>query len=145
MFEVFIALGIIISLMYNEITDMSPGGLISPGYFALFMTQPSRIFSTLVMALLIGLVLKVLVKYLPIYGKRQFACAVTLAILFKLLLGDFIMSSVELSVSINSIGVIIPGLIANDIMKQGAFKTVVSLVIVSTALFALLVLLKMFY
>ena len=145
MFEVFIALGIILSLIYNEITDMSPGGLISPGYFALFMTQPSRLLSTLIMALLIGLVLRGLVKYLPIYGKRQFACAVTLAILFKLLLGDFIMSSVELSVSINSIGVIIPGLIANDIMKQGAFKTVFSLIIVSTALFALLVLLKMVY
>lgn len=145
MFEIFIALGIIISLIYNEVTDMSPGGLISPGYFALFMTQPSRLLSTLIMALITFGALKVLAKYLPIYGKRQFACAVTLAILFKLLLGNFVLTSGDVSVTIHSIGVIIPGLVANDMVKQGGLKTLVSLMFLSMALFALLVLLKAVY
>jgi len=131
MYEVFISLGIVVSLIYNEITDLSPGGLISPGYLALFMNQPDRVFATVVVALLTYLITQGLIKVLPIYGKRQFATAVTIAIVIKLLVSSYQVDVFDSTVTVHSIGVIVPGLIANDMIKQGKLKTLTSLGVVS--------------
>ena len=45
-------LGIIISIIYYEITDISPGGIIVPGLLVMYITQPERILYTLVVALI---------------------------------------------------------------------------------------------
>ena len=105
MFETFIAVGIIISLIYTELTDLSPGGMITPGYIALFIDQPMRIIATLIVAFITYAVIQIVKKYLPIYGRRQFAFAVIIAILLKLTLGKFIYHGSDMSVTINSIGV----------------------------------------
>ncbi len=42
-----IILGIIISIIFYELTEISPGGVIVPGYIALFITQPGRIIMTI--------------------------------------------------------------------------------------------------
>lgn len=142
MFETFIAIGIIISLIYQEKTDISPGGLITPGYLALFMDQPLRLLSTLILSVLTYLILLITRKFIPLHGRRQFALALTIAILLKLLFKDIIIGLPQASVTISSIGVIIPGLIANDMEKQGVLKTIPSIIIVSAFLFAVLILLK---
>ena len=33
-------LGLVLALIYVEVTGISPGGLIVPGYFALYLNQP---------------------------------------------------------------------------------------------------------
>lgn len=142
MFETFIALGIIVSLIYHEATDLSPGGLITPGYLALFITQPSRLLSTFLVAILTALIIKELKNYLPVYGRRQFAVAVSLAILLKMFFGSGILFGDSLSVTINSIGVIVPGLIANDMVKQSVWKTTLSITFVTLFLTAILFLIR---
>lgn len=136
MYEIFIGLGIIISLIYNELTDLSPGGLITPGYIVLFIDQPFRILITLLLALVTYLIVKGLSKVLPVFGKRRFALCVVIAIVLKFSVSSF--SLMDTSLLMSSIGVIIPGLISNDMLKQGVEKTVLSLALVSGGLFGLL-------
>lgn len=136
MLEVFIAIGIVVSLGYYELTEISPGGLISPVYLALFIDQPSRIAGTIIVALVISLILKVLRKHLPIYGKRNFAVAVILGIIFKFILGD------SMLISFLAIGSIVPGLIAYECDKQGAGATLASLAITCISLKVILVIMQ---
>lgn len=141
MFETFVAIGIIMSLIYYEFTHLSPGGLITPGYLALFIDQPLRILATLTIALVTFLLVKVLKKYLPIYGRRQFALAIVIAIFIRLFCNEVLVLE-ELSIAFNSIGVIIPGLIASDMLKQTIAKTLYSTAFVTAIMFAVLILLN---
>lgn len=142
MFETFIALGIILSLIYYEVTHLSPGGLITPGYFALFLDQPMRILSTFLVAAAVYALLSVLRRWLPLHGRRQFALAVALAVIIKLLLADFVIPLRDSSVALSSIGIIIPGLISHDMVKQSFWKTTASLLLMTALLFLVLLLFK---
>lgn len=141
MFETFIAIGIIVSLVYYELTQLSPGGLITPGYLVLFFDQPQRLLATFVVAMVTMLVVRFLKKYLPIYGRRQFAVAVTVAIMIKLLMGHSNIGG-EFGITWNAIGVIVPGLIANDMIKQSVVKTLYSAAIVSCFMFCIMLLMN---
>lgn len=136
MLEVFIGIGIITSLIYYELTELSPGGLISPVYLALFVDQPSRIFGTVIMAIAISIVLKALSRYLPLYGKRRFAIAVVTGLAFKGLM------NIEAAGAFAAIGNIIPGLIAFECDKQGHAFTILSLVVVTIVLKVVLILMQ---
>ncbi|MGZ5496815.1 MAG: poly-gamma-glutamate biosynthesis protein PgsC/CapC, partial [Candidatus Aminicenantales bacterium] len=57
-------IGLVLALLWAEITDVSPGGLIVPGYFALYLGQPLRVAATLAVALLTLAAYKVLVRRL---------------------------------------------------------------------------------
>ncbi len=142
MYETFIAVGIVISLIYNELTDLSPGGLITPGYFALFIDQPVRILFTFLIALMTYGIVRLMSKYLPIYGKRRFAVCVIVAITLKIMMSGLPLHLNDTSVVISSIGVIIPGLISSDMLKQTVLSTTVSLTIVTGLLFGVLIVFK---
>jgi poly-gamma-glutamate biosynthesis protein PgsC/CapC len=141
MFENFLAIGIIFSLIYFELTQISPGGLITPGYLALFIDQPIRILVTFLVAIFTYVIVKVLKKYLPIYGRREFAVSVTIAIFLKLFVAELDLGG-DFSTLINSIGVIIPGLIANDMLKQTMVKTVYSTGVVTMIMFGVLLIMN---
>ncbi|RXG66319.1 poly-gamma-glutamate biosynthesis protein PgsC, partial [Candidatus Atribacteria bacterium 1244-E10-H5-B2] len=47
-----IGIGIVVSFAFYEIVGLSPGGIVVPGYIALFLDQPIRILVTLLVALL---------------------------------------------------------------------------------------------
>ncbi|SDK90984.1 poly-gamma-glutamate biosynthesis protein PgsC [Natronincola ferrireducens] len=136
MLEVFIGIGIIISLTYYEITELSPGGMISPIYLALFIDQPKRIIGTIIISVIIYYLLKLLSNYIPIYGKRTFALAIVLGIILKLI---FVQS---LFLPYLAIGSIIPGLIAFECDKQGVLPTLFSLFITSIILKVMLILMQ---
>ena len=122
-----IGIGIIISFLYTELIGLYTGGVIVPGYLAFFMNQPSRIFATLFIAFLSYLIVTFLSNFIIIYSRRRFLLAVIvgylLGWLYQLLFLDFLPFEQDLRV----IGYIIPGLIANDMLKQGILKTIVSL------------------
>jgi poly-gamma-glutamate biosynthesis protein PgsC/CapC len=124
MFDKVIIIGIFISLAYSEITGFSPSGLIVPGYIAVNINNPSRIISTLCISLITYLLLKLLSKYTIIYGKRQFALAVGIALVIN------IFSTLTIPFSLGIIGNIIPGIIANEWLKEGMIVSLVSLSVV---------------
>ena len=132
-----VALSVILSFLVTELTGLLTGGMVSAGYLAFYFSEPMRILSTFLLSALIALILRLSREFLILYGRRRFMLSMLLSILFVYALEKayFILS--PLSLDLRVIGYIIPGLIANDMEKQGIIRTSLALIIV-TALVKLL-------
>jgi poly-gamma-glutamate biosynthesis protein PgsC/CapC len=126
-----IGIGVMVSFAFYEIIGLSPGGIVVPGYIALFLDQPVRILITLAVALLTYLVVIQLSNYVILYGRRRFLAMVLVSFLLKWLIEEIIIKIPISGIELRSIGYIIPGLIANEMRRQGIFPTIYSLAIVS--------------
>lgn len=126
-----IGIGIVASFAFYEIVGLSPGGIVVPGYIAIFLNQPLRILITLVIALLTYFIVILLSNYIIIYGRRRFFSMIIIGFLLKWLIEELIIKMPISGIELRSIGYIIPGLIANEMRRQGIFQTLYSLVIVS--------------
>ena len=125
-------IGLVIAVLYVEILDIYPGGIIVPAYVALYYDQPLRILATVLVAFLSLYTYKFLSRFLILFGKRRFVMLVLLgavwAQIWFLLLPHFFSDPIGLKV----IGWLIPGLLANNLEKQKIVPTLASMVIVST-------------
>ena len=126
-----IGIGIMVSFAFYEIVGFSPGGIVVPGYVALFLDQPIRILVTLLVALLTYFAVKILSNYIILYGRRRFLAMVLVSFLLKWLIEEMIIKMPISGIELRSIGYIMPGLIANEMRRQGIFPTIYSLAIVS--------------
>ena len=125
-----VALSVILSFLVTELTGLLTGGMVSAGYLAFYFSEPMRILSTFLLSALIAIILRLSREFLILYGRRRFMLSILLSILFVYALEKayFIMS--PLSLDLRVIGYIIPGLIANDMEKQGIIRTSLALIIV---------------
>ena len=125
-----IGIGLVIGLIVSEIFGIASGGLIVPGYLALYLLKPLDLGLTLGAAFLAYAVVSVLENFFIIFGRRRTA----LMILVGYLLGMGIRSWTSLLPSdIEVIGFIIPGLIAVWMDRQGIVETLTAMTIVSVA------------
>jgi len=132
--------GLIIGIIFYEIWGLTPGGVITPGYFALFIHQPNRIFVTVIIALVVWGIIEILSRYLILYGKRKFLLALLLGFCGKLVIETFIQPLQFVHIDLLSVGYIIPGLMANEISRQNVFKTLAATGIVSVVVYFILLL-----
>ncbi|MCR5826329.1 MAG: poly-gamma-glutamate biosynthesis protein PgsC [Oscillospiraceae bacterium] len=135
MYDNVVIIGVLASLLFSELTGLS-AGLVVPGYLALSLHTPGRLVSTLAVALAAALLCRVLSGYLILYGRRRFGVQLLLAFLLSALLGRF---AAPLGIS-DVIGVLIPGILAREIDRQGVRDALlaVGIVTAATALLALL-------
>ncbi len=136
---VALVLGVILSLIFTEKTGIIPAGLVVPGYIGLIFDQP--VF--LVMVLIISLLTYVIVKHgigrlVILYGRRKFAAMLVVGISLKLVFDYFYPIMPFEIYEFRGIGVIVPGLIANTIQKQGLAMTMGSTLLISGATFSLM-------
>ena len=124
-----LVIGILVSIIFYELTDVSPGGIIVPGLLVSYFHSIERVIFTVIVALLTYLIVKLISKYLLVFGKRRFVLMILvslfLSVIFELITNT--LSANLLSVSL--VGYTIAGLIANDFYKQGVKKTLPALVI----------------
>lgn len=135
-------IGLIIGFLFYEIVGISPGGVIAPAYFALFIHQPNKIAVTIFIAILVWLVLIFASKWLIIFGRRKLLIALILGFLIKLLFEFKLQPLAGFQIDLQSIGYIIPGLIANEMIRQKALPTLASLGIVTILIYLSLLLLN---
>lgn len=133
-------IGIIVGFIFYEVTGISPGGVIAPGYIALYLHQPKKILVTLCIAAVVWGCLELCSRYLIVYGRRKLLLALLLSFCFKLALEQWIQPIQQFPFDIQSIGYIIPGLIANEIARQKFLPTILSLGIVSVMAYCVLLL-----
>ena len=81
-----VLLGVIVSIIFFEITDISPGGIIVPGLMVLYIQEPERMVYTVIVAVITYYIVKLLSKYLIIFGKRRFVVMIFVSILINFLL-----------------------------------------------------------
>jgi poly-gamma-glutamate biosynthesis protein PgsC/CapC len=135
-----IGLSVILGFLASEFLGVSAGGLVSPGYLAFFLDEPLRLASTLALSLAIYLALRLLCRFMIVYGKRRFMATMLLSLLGTWAFERLFFSSHLVAQDIRTIGYIIPGLIANDMLKQGVVKTVAMALICAAAVHFILML-----
>ena len=126
-----VILGVLLGIIFYEITDISPGGIIVPGLLALYYRQVDRIIYTIVIAMIAYFIVRLLSRYFVIFGKRRFVLMIIISIFLNVIL-DLILHSFSLSMlNLTIIGYTIAGIIANDCYKQGIRRTIPALIIVT--------------
>lgn len=118
-------LGILLSLIYTEFTDLSPGGIIVPAYFAMYSYDWKRLLGTILISFACVYIVKFLSRYMILYGKRRYAVYIMTGILLKFLAG-LLGGGASLS-----IGNLIPGILGRDMERQKPLPTLLSLGIVT--------------
>lgn len=135
MIHEILTLGVIVSIAFYELTEISPGGLIVPAYFALYLDAPLKLIITVFISLLTVAVLKILSRSTILYGRRRFAVCIMLSFLIKMILqyGNVHLLHVHelYFLNVHSIGTIIPGILAQEVDRNGAVRTLAALIIVA--------------
>lgn len=134
-----LVLGVILSLIFTEKTGVLPAGLVVPGYLALVFDQPLFMLMILFISLLTYFIVTFGVsKVVILYGRRKFAAMLTTGIILKLVF-DYLYPTMPFEIyEFRGIGVIVPGLIANTIQKQGLILTVSSTLLLSGLTFLIM-------
>ncbi len=139
--QIAIVAGIIVSLLYSEVTGVLPAGLVVPGYLALYFDQPAQILfifflSTLVFAVVRWGIGRVVI----LYGRRLFAAMILTAVICRIAL-ELVSPIITATLfSHQGVGFIVPGLIANAIHKQGLTVTLTGTFLVSGLTFLIMLL-----
>jgi gamma-polyglutamate biosynthesis protein CapC len=125
-----IGLGMLASFFMTEAVGLAAGGIVVPGYFALYLHEPVRVAMTLLVAFAAFVLLKLLSKVMLVYGRRM----LVLAVLVSYLLGYVTKSAPSLVIGANHldvsvIGYVIPGLVAYWMVRQGVVETLATLAI----------------
>lgn len=141
MIEISVGLGVILSMIFQEVIGVSAGGIVVPGYVALQMHDPLRLLGTFLVSFITFGIIKGLSKVMFIYGRRR----LVLSILIGFVLGWFSRQSTfydmfGVDLQMQAVGFIIPGLIANWMDKQGVLKTLLCLLLVASCVRLLLML-----
>ena len=120
----------VLSLFLTETLGVTAGGIIVPGYIAMNLESPQRLIITFGISILTFLIIKLLSKFIMVYGKRR----LVLALLIGFLLGYLSRSENMITAGLGTtdfivIGNIIPGLIANWMDRQGVLRTISTVLI----------------
>ena len=122
MAEISIGLGIFLSLILSESPGVTAGGIIVPGYIALYLHEPIQVVVTFLVAILVWVIIQGMGNVMFLYGKRRIVLALILGFFFGYISRNFIYLSEDIG-SVAVIGNIIPGLIANWMDRQGIIRT----------------------
>lgn len=124
-------LALLISLIFTEFTNLLPGGIVVPFYFALYLDDPVKILATVISALIAMAAVKFLSRYTILYGRRKFALYLIIGILEKILFTYLYFGNSYMFYNLSmTIGYLVPGILGREMEKQGVAKTLGSLTIV---------------
>ena len=129
MYDAAIALSVLLSLGLYEVFGLMTGGMVSAGYLCLFFEQPLRIVITLALAILVYAITQLISRFVILYSKRRFMMVIVLSLIFGWIIEQFVMKTALIPQDARIIGHVVPGLIANDMYKQGVLRTLLGVVL----------------
>ena len=130
MIELTIGLGVLVSLLFHEIVGAAAGGIVVPGYLAMHLNDPSKLLGTFGVAFLAYLCIRVVSRFMFVYGRRRMVLAIMFGFVLGYLSRNFILNGMIVAdIRLEAIGFIIPGLIANWFERQGVVKTLATMMI----------------
>lgn len=131
-------LGIFLGFIFFEISGLTAGGIIVPGYLALYVQDPGRIAVTILISLVIFGIVTMFSRFFILYGRRRFFLMILTGFIIRYGLDLLPVYLPESGIELRAIGYIIPGLMANEFYRQGIVKTILSIIVVVTLVFLLL-------
>jgi gamma-polyglutamate biosynthesis protein CapC len=137
---VSVGVGLAVGLLFTELFGLAAGGMIVPGYIALFLNRPIEVGLTVGAGFLAFAIVHALSTVVIIYGRRR----TVLMILVGYLIGMLIRwATKDITPTVPDdfivIGFIIPGLIAIWLDRQGVLQTICSLATASVVVRLVLV------
>jgi poly-gamma-glutamate biosynthesis protein PgsC/CapC len=128
-----IGIGMFLSLILTETIGLAAGGIVVPGYIALTLHNPVQVLSTIIIGICTFFIVKLLSQYIILYGRRLLIASILIGYLLAYITKISPALTVNaINFNIETIGFVIPGLIAYWIARQGIFQTVAAMIIVST-------------
>jgi gamma-polyglutamate biosynthesis protein CapC len=135
-----LAIGLLLSLVCYLTTNLSPGGMITPGWVSLTLVEDYRRAAIVVlMTALTFAASKLLQQVVILYGKRLFAAVVLTGVLFQSTLFLLIQQDYPLLFAHQTLGFVVPGLIAYQLVRQPPVPTLLATSTVSFASYGVLV------
>ncbi len=126
-----IAIGLVLGFVIYEWIGLSPGGLVVPGYLALYWNRPGMIISTLAISFAVYGLVRLLSKVTILYGKRRFLLMILTGYALRWIYEVYVIRFSMFYTEVDVIGYIIPGLIANEMDRQRVIPTLSLMVTVS--------------
>ena len=128
-----VGIGMFLSLILTETIGLAAGGIVVPGYIALVLHNPIQVIITIVVGIITYLIVKLISLYIIIYGRRLLIVSILIGYLIAYITKISPMVAMNtLSINIETIGFVIPGLIAYRIARQGIIPTLSAMIIVSS-------------
>jgi poly-gamma-glutamate biosynthesis protein PgsC/CapC len=125
-----LAFGVVLSMLFYERYGVTTGGIIVPGYLALFVLRPTQIAATLLIGIAIYLIVQKLLRpRWMLWGRKLFETEIVVALLLQSIwLGTFLyLAPREQNLTfLYSIGFLLPGIIAHDMGRQGVRTTILA-------------------
>lgn len=132
-----IAIGLSCSLLANLVTNISPGGMITPGWIALTaMAEPRRMYLVFASTALTFGVMWAARKGVILYGKRLFAATVLVSVVINAILVLILVDRYPYLFVGETLGFIVPGLIVYQVFRQPVTATFASLIVVTGLTYA---------
>lgn len=136
-----LAIGIIISMLVYERWRLTGGAAVVAGYLGLFVDRPLYILATVGVAIVTFLIVdRVIAKRVFLYGRRRIVVMVMIGLFLQLMTGAiayFLKNDATWITGFYGVGYVLPGLIAQDIERQGLPKTTITVLGVSLLTFLL--------
>lgn len=129
MLTLTLGFGIAVSLALFQLTGLSAGGVIAPGYIALTLDRPGMLLIIALAALVSWGLLRVASNYLFLYGTRRFGMAILLALVLTTGIQALRSGLGPIALEWGGLGFIVPGLIAHQMDRQGPLRTLLMLAI----------------
>lgn len=134
--EAYLVGGVILSLIFFEVTDVSPGGLLVPGFIALCLElgRTDKLLLVVAIAVATALIVSFAGRFLIFFGRRRFAVFLLAGFAIRVIV-EAALPGVDSSLSaLEAIGWLVPGILASDLNRQGALSTFSALAAVTALL-----------
>ncbi len=137
-----LALGIIVSILIYERFRLTGGAAVVAGYLGIFVNRPLYIITTIGIALITFFVVqRFIARRMFLYGRRRLVVMVMVGMVFEGIAGTvayFTASDVAWLIGLYGVGFVLPGLIAQDMERQGVWRTVFTTLITALITYLLM-------
>jgi gamma-polyglutamate biosynthesis protein CapC len=127
-----LGIGLVFALVCYLTTNLSPGGMITPGWVALTLIEdPLQALVVVGMTITTYALTLLMQRIVILYGKRLFAAIVLLSVFLQLTLFMLVQQDLPLLFSHQTLGFVAPGLITYQLVRQPPRATLLATGIVT--------------
>lgn len=134
-----LSIGLVFSLICYLVTNLSPGGMITPPWLALLLIDDVRRAAIVVAVILATyVVMRFVQKVVILYGKRLFATVVLVAVFLQVTVSLFLIDLFPTLFATTTLGFIVPGLVTYQLIRQPILPTLAATTLVTLGTVAVL-------
>lgn len=134
-----LSIGLVMSLVCYLVTNLSPGGMISPAWLALLLVDDPK--KLVLVGVVVGATYALLVplqRFVILYGKRLFATVVLVAVFLQMTVHIIVIDLYPNLFETTTLGFIVPGLVTYQLIRQPVGPTLLSLTAVTAATYVVM-------